>query len=157
MNYSVKIELANLFLSEIDTDIITWAIVTLTASVMFHAISLGILAKLTFADSIVGMRKKSATFSIFIFTSLCVVVILLNSIEICGWAALYLLHGATDNPIQSLIHSLGAYTTYGDATLFPTSTWKVVSHLEAMNGVIAFGITTAFLYSASGRLHDFAK
>jgi len=141
----------------LDINIMLWAVVTLVFCVMFHAISLGLLAKMTFADRIIGLRKKSAAFSTMIFTCLCVVVMLLNFIEICSWALLYFRHAATEDPIQALVHSLGAFTTYGNSSVFTDSTWKIVSHLEAMNGVIAFGITTAFLYSASGRLHDFAK
>lgn len=145
------------YLCELNATIISWSMATLVLSVTFHATALFLLAKLTFAESVVERRHKSVVFSLTVFTLLCLIVIFINSFEICAWALLYYAHGATDNPVIAFVHSLGSFTTYGNSSHFPEITWKLVSHLEAMNGLVAFGITTAFLYSASGRLHDFAK
>ena len=142
---------------DLQVNVLTWAFIILILTVAFHAAALMILAKVIFTDVIVEMRHRSAVFSLFVFSSVCVVVIFINSIEISCWAGLYYFFDATENPITALTHSMGAFTTYGNSAHFPDDTWRLVSHLEAMNGLIAFGITTAFLYSASGRLHDCAK
>jgi hypothetical protein len=142
---------------DLDLTILSWAVVTLFATVVFHASALILLAKVTFTDTIVTLRHRSAIFSVTVFSALCVTVLLINALEIWGWSLLYYIHGASDNPIRALSHSMGAFTTYGSPGYFPDETWRLVSHLEAMNGLVAFGITTAFLYSASGRLHEMAK
>jgi ABC-type sugar transport system permease subunit len=141
----------------LELNVLAWALLTLILTVAFHAAALMVLAKVIFTEVIVEMRHRSALFSLTVFSSVCVVVIFINSIEVSCWGFLYYFFGATENPITALTHSMGAFTTYGNSAHFPDDSWRLVSHLEAMNGLIAFGITTAFLYSASGRLHDFAK
>lgn len=142
---------------DLKLSLLIWAVITLLLTVIFHATSLILLAKVTFADTVVTLRHRSAIFSVAVFSSLCVIVLLINVIEICGWAILFYSFGATDNPIRALTHSMGAFTTYGNPAYFQDDSWRLVSHLEAMNGLVVFGITTAFLYSASGRIHEMAR
>ena len=142
---------------DIKVSLLIWAVITLLLTIIFHASALILLAKFIFADTIVTLRHRSAIFSVSVFSSLCVIVLLINVIEICGWALLFYAFGATDNPVRALIHSMGAFTTYGNSAYFQADSWRLVSHLEAMNGLVVFGITTAFLYSASGRIHEIAR
>jgi hypothetical protein len=47
-----------------------------------------------------------------------------------------------------MLYSLGAITSYGHAGVFLEDRWKLLGAIEAMNGLILFGLTTAFLFSA---------
>jgi hypothetical protein len=38
-------------------------------------------------------------------------------------------------------------TTYGHQPLYLADRWHLIGALEALNGMILFGLTTAFLYS----------
>jgi hypothetical protein len=38
-------------------------------------------------------------------------------------------------------------TTYGHATLFLEDRWALLGAIEALNGVLLFGLTTAFLFA----------
>jgi hypothetical protein len=38
-------------------------------------------------------------------------------------------------------------TSYGHATLFLAPHWQMMGALEALNGMMLFGLTTAFLFS----------
>lgn len=42
---------------------------------------------------------------------------------------------------------LGAVTTYGHASFYLAPHWQLMGTLEALNGVILFGLTTAFLFN----------
>jgi hypothetical protein len=44
-----------------------------------------------------------------------------------------------------MLYSLGAMTTYGHADLKLGVGWQLMGPLEALDGVILFGLTTAFL------------
>ena len=46
-----------------------------------------------------------------------------------------------------MLYSLGAMTTYGHATIYLDPHWQMLGALEALNGAILIGLTTAFLYS----------
>ena len=46
-----------------------------------------------------------------------------------------------------MLLSLNAMMTYGHDSLGPADHWRLMGALEALNGVILFGLTTAFLFS----------
>jgi hypothetical protein len=39
-------------------------------------------------------------------------------------------------------------TTYGHANIYLAEHWRLMGALEALNGMMLFGLTTAFLFSA---------
>jgi hypothetical protein len=41
---------------------------------------------------------------------------------------------------------LNAITSYGHTDLFLAPHWRLMGALEALNGLLLFGLTTAFLY-----------
>ena len=133
-----------------------WGILTLSICITFHTTMLFILARLVFTDYIVTLRHKSFIFSLTLLSLISILLILLHTLEAAGWGALLLFLGATDSPISAFVYSMGAFTTYGNAGFVLDEKWRLITNLEAMNGVVAFGLTTAFLYSASGRIHEYA-
>ena len=46
-----------------------------------------------------------------------------------------------------MLYSLGALTTYGHASIFLAEHWRMLGALEALNGMLLFGLTTAFLFA----------
>jgi 4-amino-4-deoxy-L-arabinose transferase-like glycosyltransferase len=72
----------------------------------------------------------------------------LHSFEAGLWAALYLSLGALPDGVTAMLYSLSAITSYGHAGVFLEDRWKLLGAIEAMNGLILFGLTTAFLFSA---------
>ncbi len=47
-----------------------------------------------------------------------------------------------------MLYSLGAITSYGHAPVFLEGRWRLLGAIEAVNGMILFGLTTAFLFAA---------
>jgi hypothetical protein len=46
-----------------------------------------------------------------------------------------------------MLYSLSAMTTYGHANLYLKDHWRLMGALEALNGMLLFGLTTAFLFA----------
>ena len=46
-----------------------------------------------------------------------------------------------------MLYSLSALTTYGHASALLPDHWKMLGALEALNGALLFGLTTAFLFA----------
>jgi hypothetical protein len=46
-----------------------------------------------------------------------------------------------------MLYSLSALTTYGHASSSLTEHWRMLGALEALNGMLLFGLTTAFLFA----------
>jgi voltage-gated potassium channel Kch len=74
---------------------------------------------------------------------------LLASLAEAGlWAATYLALGAISGVEHALYFSTVTFTTlgYGDVTL--EERWRLLSAIEAANGIIMFGWTTALIVAA---------
>jgi hypothetical protein len=69
-------------------------------------------------------------------------------LEAAAWAGLYLSLGALPGWRDAMLYSLGAITSYGHAPIFLEDRWRLLGAIEAVNGLILFGLTTAFLYAA---------
>ncbi len=64
------------------------------------------------------------------------------------WATVYLLVGAIEGAEKAMYFSLVTYTTlgYGDITL--GEQWRLLAAIQAGNGIIMFGWSTALVYAA---------
>jgi hypothetical protein len=69
-------------------------------------------------------------------------------LDAAAWAGLYLWVGALPGWRDAMLYSLGAITAYGHAPIFLEDRWRLLGAIEAVNGLILFGLTTAFLYAA---------
>ena len=69
----------------------------------------------------------------------------LHIIEAAFWAAAYLWLGALASPESAILYSIDSMTTRGASGLMPQSHWKLMGALEGVDGVMLFGISTAFI------------
>ena len=71
----------------------------------------------------------------------------LHGIE-CGiWAAAYLWLGALDSRLDALLFSLDSMSTRGASGLTLERHWQLMGGLEAVNGMLLFGVSTAYLFA----------
>jgi Ion channel len=82
------------------------------------------------------------------------VILVLHTVEIWIWAAMYFLLDQFQDFARALYFSVVTYTTlgYGDIVLKPR--WQLLSSLEAVNGIILFGVSTAFVFAVMRRLFE---
>ncbi len=71
----------------------------------------------------------------------------LHAFEAAVWAAAYLLLRALPDMRTAMLYSVSALTTYGHASAVLADRWKMLGALEALNGMLLFGLTTAFLFA----------
>ena len=48
---------------------------------------------------------------------------------------------------SAMLYSLSAMTAYGHANLYLKPHWQIMGAIEALNGMLLFGLTTAFLFA----------
>jgi O-antigen/teichoic acid export membrane protein len=63
-----------------------------------------------------------------------------------GGAAYVLLWALSDKK-TAMLYSLGAMTSYGHTNVYLNPHWRLLGALEALQGMLLFGLTTAFLFS----------
>ena len=68
------------------------------------------------------------------------------------WAATYVALGAISSFEEAIYFSTVTYTTLGFGDLVLDNPWRLLSAIEAANGIIMFGWTTALLVAAVQRV-----
>ena len=71
----------------------------------------------------------------------------LHGIEAAIWAAAYLWLGALDSPLDAILYSVDSMSTRGASGLTLQPHWRMLGALEAVNGTLLFGISTAFIFA----------
>ena len=125
-----------------------WSLPLIVVTVIFHAYFLGLLnqrvTSVLEADGGSSHRRRVAvSWSVGLRFAPQSFTLLKHQ---CG-PPLYFLLGALPNRKNAMLYSLGAMTTYGNAHLNLESQWQLMGSLEALNGWILFGLTTAFLFT----------
>jgi voltage-gated potassium channel len=129
-------------------------IVLVLVTVIIHSVgtfSWASLATRRFADQD-GMLRPEKSHYVVVGTVL--VLLIMHVLEIVVWAYAYLLllpAGELDSLEEAVYFSFVTFTTlgYGDVTL--TQGWRLLSGIEALNGIMLAGWTTAMLFAVVQR------
>ena len=71
----------------------------------------------------------------------------LHGIEAALWAAVYLWLGALGSPETAILYSLDSMATRGASGSMLQAHWQMLGALEATNGMLLFGSSTAFIFT----------
>jgi len=78
-------------------------------------------------------------------------VFVVHLLEIAVWAVLFLLCGEFPEFGTAYYHSAVNYTTLGYGDVIMTPSWRLLGPLEAANGVLMFGVSTAIIFAVIQR------
>jgi hypothetical protein len=71
----------------------------------------------------------------------------LHGIEAAIWATAYLWRGALDSLTDAMLYSVDSMTTRGASGLMLQRHWQLMGALEAVDGMLLFGISTAYMFA----------
>jgi hypothetical protein len=71
----------------------------------------------------------------------------LHGLEAAIWAVVYLWLGALDTPLQAMLFSVDSMATRGASGLVLHQHWQMMGALEAVDGMLLFGISTAYIFT----------
>jgi hypothetical protein len=126
----------------------TGSLPLIVVNVVIHVIGLGLINE-SVVRVLSGARQRRRfmpTFALVMGVPALLATVL-HGIEAATWATAYLLLGALPNTKSAMLYSLSAMTSYGHANLFLEEQWQLMGALEALNGMLLFGLTTAFLFA----------
>ena len=103
----------------------------------------------------IRLRLEARVFVLWhlILIMICIVAVIglllaLTLVIECGiWAAAYLWLGALDSPLDALLFSIDSMSTRGASGLTLQRHWQLMGALESVNGMLLFGISTAWLFT----------
>ena len=125
----------------------------MTLTVMVHSGAMILVMR-----GLPGRRKKSGALTrwdeIGEVSAAVLIMFFATLIEVVIWAMGYLALGAMEAREEAVYFSMVTYTTlgYGDITL--NEQWRMLSSIEAANGIIMFGWTTAVVIAVVQRLYQ---
>jgi hypothetical protein len=73
-------------------------------------------------------------------------------IEIALWALLFMMCGEFREFAIAFDHSAVNYTSLGYGNVLMTPSWRLLGPLEAANGLLMFGVSTAMIFAVIQRL-----
>jgi len=129
-----------------------WGLALIVLTMALHATAVLIMA-LIGARIRVRLETRGLELRNLIAIMICVTAVLalllavLHGIE-CGiWAAAYLWLGALDSPTDALLYSVDSMSTRGASGLTLQRPWQMMGALEAVNGMLLFGLSTAYVFA----------
>ena len=124
-----------------------WGCPLIVLTVIMHVLCIGYISQkaILIYGRMVKHQYATAGFAIVVGAT-ALLATLLHGIETAMWAAAYLFVGALPDTRSSMLYSLGAMTTYGHQSLYLEDRWRLLGTLEALNGWLLFGLSTAFLF-----------
>jgi hypothetical protein len=129
-----------------------WGLTLIVLTVIFHAYGLGLLNKIVSArlggKEVLPHRLPVPSYLIGGTTLLATI---LHAAEAYMWATAYRALGALADSKSAMLYSLNAMTSYGHESLRLNAQWEMLGAVEALNGLILFGLTTAFLFTVLNR------
>jgi hypothetical protein len=123
-----------------------WSLPLIVLTVVTHVLGLGLINERIVGrvSNRVNPRHLTALF-VAVMAAAALMVTVLLAFDGAIWAAVYRVVGATRQPLgYALLPS--AITCYGHANIFLDPHWQMMGALEALNGMILFGLTTAFMF-----------
>jgi hypothetical protein len=124
-----------------------WGMPIIIVTVIFHAYFLGLV------NRDITLRLKQTVESRFTFVSVFVIggtalaATMLHGLEAFVWAIAYRLLDTKMDFKSAMLYSMSAITSYGHANLYLEPRWQLMGALEALDGWIVFGLTTAFPFA----------
>ena len=71
----------------------------------------------------------------------------LHGIEAALWAVAYMWLGALNSPADAILYSIDSISTRGASGLMLEHPWRLMGALEAVDGMLLFGISTAYIFT----------
>ena len=130
-----------------------WALPLIVVNVVIHVAGLGVINREALRT--VALVRTHRNFNILFAMVMGVTTLLatlLHAIEAGIWAVVYWALGAVPDSKSAMLYSLNAITTYGHSEIFLAEHWRLMGALEALNGIMLFGLTTAFMYGMIQRV-----
>jgi len=99
---------------------------------------------LSYLDSVPG--------TVVVIVAVALLLAVLHAIESLLWAIIYVRLGALPSPADAALYSVESMTTLGSSGLQLAGQWRMMGATEAGDGMLLFGISTAFLFYVMLRL-----
>ena len=125
---------------------------TFACTIFVHVLPVGTSVTVFRRKKRLGLAGESFWGEFVIVASIILLSLVAHLIEIALWAAVFMICGEFHEFGTAYYHSAGNYTTLGYGDLIMSPEWRLLGPLEAANGVLMFGLSTAIIFTLMLRL-----
>jgi len=121
-------------------------------TIIVHALILGFIVTQVRRDvqrGLVGVRFWT---DVTVVTGATLLALAGHIVEVGLWALAFELCGEFSNFATAFYHSAVNYTTLGDDTVVMSARWRLLGPIEASDGMLMFGVSTAAIFAVIQRL-----
>ena len=131
----------------------------LLASVLSFTVAIALVVSLMSRVIKTGYSGESVWKSVAIMIVITLVMAAAHLMEIVLWATAFRASSEISTFEKAFYFSAQNYTTLGYGDIVLSDRWRLLGPLEAINGLLLFGLSTAVMFAAlsrlvSGRLHS---
>ena len=124
-----------------------WGVPLIVLTVVIHTFGLGLIGHhAVYRANRANQRHHPTVVFAVVMGTATLLATVLHACEAAIWAFAYRILGALHTSKESMLYSLNAITSYGHTSLELEPHWHLMGALEALNGWLLFGLTTAFLF-----------
>ena len=128
------------------------SLATTLTTIVVHAIALMAIVQLVRREHQLGHAGVGFWRDVAIVTGAILVALIAHLVEMMIWAAVFVLCGEFTDFSTAFYHSTMNYTSLGYGDIVMSASWKLLGPLEAANGLLLFGVTTAMIFAVIQRL-----
>jgi len=121
-------------------------------TILIHSITLGATVRFFRRERRLGVVGPLPSNNLGVFVMAMSFAFVAHLTEIALWAALFVICGEFKSFELAYYHSAVNYTTLGYGDLIMTPSWKLLGPLEAADGALMFGVSTAMIFAVAQRL-----
>ncbi|HEY3988061.1 MAG TPA: ion channel [Acidobacteriaceae bacterium] len=121
-------------------------------TICIHALAVGGTVNVARRERKLGRAGASFWVDLAIVSRVISFAFVAHLIEIALWAGLFLICGEFHDFGTAYYHSAVNYTTLGYGDLIMTPSWRLLGPLEAADGSLMFGLSTAMAFTVIIRL-----
>ena len=121
-------------------------------TIFVHALALAAAVNLFRHERRLGRAGAGSLIDLAIVALAISFAFVAHLIEIALWAVLLVICGEFQEFGNAFYHSAVNYTTLGYGDLLLTPSWRLLGPLEAANGALMFGVSTAMVFAVIQRL-----
>jgi Ion channel len=121
-------------------------------TIVVHALALNVIIYFIRRERRIGRAGARFSFDLTMVIVTVVITLAAHLIDVVLWAGLFLIVGEFRDFGIAFYHSAMNYTTLGYGDIVMSHAWKLLGPLEAADGMLMFGVSTAVIFAVIQRL-----
>ena len=121
-------------------------------TIVIHALALSATVHVVRRERRLGRVGASFWIDVAIVVATISFALAAHLVEISLWAMLFMICGEFPDFGTAFNHSAVNYTTLGYGDVIMTPSWRLLGPLEAADGMLMFGVSTALIFTVINRL-----